>query len=131
VQFLISEVSENKELAWEFVKFLTTERANEDVFYSGISINKSVFKKFSFETAKSTLHSLIVDYGFNIDIEADEVAMQVVSKLETYNNMPVVSSEYVEVEMIYEIIKSFCDGIMTAEQAAASLQNKISLYLME
>ena len=72
---------------------------------------------------------------YSIDMEAAEAAGQVVSTLEAYNVMPMDSLNYIGLDFIPEIlqssIQSFYDGVMTAEQVAQELQNKISLYLME
>jgi len=63
------------------------------------------------------------------------VVNEIVAAIEGYNNMPMETPNYTFGDSLSEIVNatmySFYMGVLTAEQAASELQNKISLYLME
>jgi len=129
-RFCINEASKNKELAWEFVKYITTPEANERVFIPAFPVHKGLFKTFA--DAELTEY---IDYFrrefITVDGETADVVVQVKAILEAYNIMPMDYQPYIEFEAIPEVIRSFYAGVLTAEQAASELQNKMSLYLME
>jgi spermidine/putrescine-binding protein len=129
----ISEASQNKELAWEFLKFLTTPEATEKLLLTGMPVNRETFKTFS----PSNIAWFINDYknkGFTMDGEEADVVTQVMAKLEQYNELPMKcytsGGDLDETFFMYDCI-AFLDGFLTAEQAASAMQNKVSLYLME
>jgi ABC-type glycerol-3-phosphate transport system substrate-binding protein len=129
-RFCINEASKNKELAWEFVKFITTPEANEGVFIPTFPVNKELFQTYA--VAELTQY---IDYWrrefISVEGETADVVEQVKDILEAYNEMPMEYQPYFDFEAIPEIIKSYYAGTLTAEQAALELQNKVSLYLKE
>jgi ABC-type glycerol-3-phosphate transport system substrate-binding protein len=129
----ISETSQNKEFAWEFIKFLTTPEANENLSLVGMPVNRELVKNF----APSNMRWNINNYkgkGFTIDGEEADVVTQVMSELAHYNELPMkcyqpgrgIDNKFYKDEII-----AFLDGFLTAEQAASAIQNKVSLYLAE
>ena len=125
----INAASQNKELAWEFIKFLTTPQANEKIFLSSFSVNKELFRI----TAAARIAESAADQerGYTVDGETEQIVEQVIAKLAAYNEMPGEYPLYIGVDIIIDTLTSFYNNIMTAEQAASELQNKISLILME
>ncbi len=127
----ISETSQNKELAWEFIKFLTTPEANENLSLIGMPVNREMVKTF----APSNMRWTINNYkgkGFTIDGEEADVVTQVMSEFAQYNELPMKCyAPGVDSKFYWDDFLTFLDGALTAEQAAAAIQNKVSLYLME
>jgi mono/diheme cytochrome c family protein len=71
---------------------------------------------------------------FIIEGEAQDIAENIVSTIENWNEMPMLPLNYGSTnlwEMISETLTSFHHGLLTAEQAAEELQNRVTLYLME
>lgn len=137
--FIINRKSDNKALAWEFIKFLTSEEAN-DLYtpsYLPIPIKKDVFRKtyeehgdrqidflekaglrFNNELLESTNKSDIINKAVDIIGKINEREMQ-------YSN----SVSFVSI-FIDELIP-FVKRTITAEDAAANIQNKVHLKLNE
>jgi multiple sugar transport system substrate-binding protein len=133
--FYISEASKNKELAWEFIKFLTTPEANKDTKIYACPVHRELFKDRV--PAKLTQYIDSWRNAAAFDESTGQVVERIMAQIERYNEMPmkyhaILSSEggpaYV---MLEETLLSFHNGILSAEQAASQLQNKMMLYLME
>ena len=129
-RFCLNANSKNKELAWEFIKFLTTPEANENELLYSFPVNKRVFR--SHVSASITE---AVDYwrnsGHAVEGETAEVVEAVMSIYEKYNELPMKYQVELYHSIIPDVLHSFHANILTAEQAASELQNKMSLFLME
>ena len=130
--FSINEASQNKELAWELIKFLTTPEALENMLFPSMPVNREMFKAY----APSNIMYSINKYqsaGFTIDGEAADVLTQVKAILEPYNEMPMKEDQYLRIDSKFYMddFIAFLDGVLTAEQAASAIQSKVSMYLME
>lgn len=132
MRFCISEQAENKELAWEFLKFLTTPEANESPASGDFfSVSKGTFMK---NTALSMDRwiSALESQGYYLNGDKQKHIENVTTYLDQYNQLPMCSPPLEEyLEIVGEVTELFDKGVMTAEQVASDLQNKISLSLME
>lgn len=112
--FSITENSENKEVAWEFIKmFFETKQS-----YPSIPVLKS-----EQEAGISEIISHFPEY-------ADE---NIIKAYKEYIDMPVMSNiMYRRIESIaVECTNGFFNGDVSAEETARDLQNRVSLYLSE
>jgi ABC-type glycerol-3-phosphate transport system substrate-binding protein len=124
----ISEASKNKELAWEFVKFLTTPAANENMLPISFPVHRGLFK----ESIPDNIAQFIKFEGNTIEEGKEaEAVEQVMALLEVYNEMPMERQLELDNEIARDTLTYFYNGELTAEQAATALQNKVSLYFME
>jgi len=124
--FFMNEASKNKELAWEFIKFLSSAKAMP--YSSCFPVHRQLFETY--------IHNEIARPYWFIDsiegkIEPGKTNKEIMAILEAYSEMPLEHAIYIEFPVIREIMQSFYNGVLTAEQTAAELQNKVSLYLME
>ena len=128
----ISEASENKELAWEFIKFLTTEEANQGQNLSPcFPVHKKFYNTSVFAGVTASVENL--ELIGTINGEAGEVVTSVMNTLASYHEMPMIwiQTPASVVDIILESLTNFYMGTQTAEQVASALQNKMLLYLME
>jgi ABC-type glycerol-3-phosphate transport system substrate-binding protein len=125
--FLMSKASNNKELAWEFIKYCTTAEGPGYIQYA-FPVHRQLFEAYVNANWQSSLGRLRRSLG---EVEPGETREQIMERLVAYNEMPMEFRIYLDLDWIKEIMQSFYNGIMTAEQVASELQNKVSLYLME
>jgi len=121
--------SKNKRLAWEFIKFIISEKPQLSSNLIGLPVNKAAFAEI---TNKS--------YGINAD---ENFALTDDKDINGYNEyMGYLNSfigectPHIETDptidiMVKQEISSFLNGEKTAEETANVLQNKVSLYLNE
>ena len=123
----LNAASENKELAWEFIKFLYSEEMQESSY--GVHVNKAAEKKAMeklvdyFEAEQQIQlngpkEEIVADF-----IRWDEARLQAVK---TTNLLDQEVSELV----YYEICPYFT-GEKTAQEVAKNLQNKVNVMLNE
>jgi ABC-type glycerol-3-phosphate transport system substrate-binding protein len=132
--FFINSASYNVELAWEFLKFLATDMYVYNRFPTGIPTNRDKFRNTISHSISNaigvwTREERLFDVG-----DIDELTESIYEKVSVFNEMPMRhSTEYwgAHSVMMSEIITSFYHGVLTAEQAALELQNRISIFLME
>jgi hypothetical protein len=135
--FCINAASPNKELAWEFIKFMSTPEC-----YPGLGnklllfpVHKNFFK--SHVSAKLTQYVDSRQNAAATDEETRQIVQRVMTLLEGYNEMPMKYQAFFSTgggpayDIMEETMVNFYNGVITAEQAASKLQDKISLYLME
>jgi len=127
VAFIINEASKNKELAWEFVKYLTTMDMQGYTYNFAfvLPIHRQMFRAYVDDEWQRLKEDYLGEF------EQRETGEQVRARLEGYNDMPMSFPMYLDFDAVKEIIQSFYDGVLTAEQTANELQNKVSIYLME
>ena len=132
--YLINNASENKDLAWEFLKYLTTAAYEDPWNTDGFYVNKAAFQQNVIACSKTWENFSQQLAGYSIDIDEAAVAAQIIETLDHYNSLP-MTNKFAAASILPDIymplIQSFYDGRMTAEQVASELQNKVSLYLME
>jgi len=134
-EFFINENSENKELAWEFVKFLASpEYINEQDLWQGIPVSKEAFNTYAPPYVMGMIDLRRRD-GEGVVGESADIARNIVSAVEYSNNMPMESTKYTPGDSVADILReamlSYYSNVLTAKQVASQLQNRISLYFME
>ena len=130
-QYSISESSENKDLAWEFIQYLTTPDAHFSHLQMAFPVRRELFQSYVSDDLRQ---AVVYRRSFDeVDGETDEIVDQVMAMFSHYNEMPMhyrVASAQIET-LVTEVFENFENGAKSAEQVAAELQNKMSLYLME
>jgi len=129
----ISAASDNKDLAWEYIKLFTTPEAIEGFDLQSYPIRRDVFKTRVTESLENTIELRRKIEA--IDGVTSEIVGRIMAFLEHNNDMPAVPSGNIKFygleRIIEETLADFHRDLLTAEQAASVLQNKISLYLTE
>lgn len=136
IAYCLSANSKNKELAWDFLKFMLSVEAHDDetalevLYYTPVS--KSLVRyKMELEMPK---YFGYFDRHFNWKIDSREAEVQIQNAIEWFEsvcNMPKFNS-WSDSEIKYgDLLERFNFGQITAEQFASELQNKVSLILME
>jgi ABC-type glycerol-3-phosphate transport system substrate-binding protein len=135
--------SENKEGAWEFIKFMLTEAAIDQSNNTSFPIISSrldklaedSFKKYYINEAGERVENRLYETRTNTDIEVmlpdlteADVAeiMSLIDKIDGIfrNDLHLVS-------ILNEEMNNFLDGVTTAEETAVMLQDRVSTYLSE
>jgi ABC-type glycerol-3-phosphate transport system substrate-binding protein len=140
----INAATENKEMAWEFIKYVSnlpgipTAEYNtgliQPVYTSRAAFRDSlpnVLDEFYRFTSNPRFSSEITH---SVDVDRAEVIERLVDMFDNYNQMPMQETRTYTLAIsghIYEILTAFQNGLMTAEQAVSEIQNKVSLALME
>ena len=133
--YFINSASDNIELAWEFLKFLST-----DVVFNGtrarfsMPINREVFRNtisLAIDDAVSLWEQLD---GMSVDGEIEDVTEQIFETISVFNELPMrfpnsFWGDHFVVKR--DIITSFYNGELTAAQTAAELQYRVSAFLAE
>jgi multiple sugar transport system substrate-binding protein len=140
VAFSINASSNNKELAWDFIKFMeNTADNNAEIFYlNGGYGNYSVVKKWVQNEMPNLIYTYIEDLTFNFEyhIKGDlETQMEnAVWQIDKYLNMPMTMVSYGAsswFENAVETLEKYFLDALTAEQTAVEIQNKVTIALME
>ena len=133
-RYLISESSKNKELAWEFLKFITSdERISGFDIRTAHPVNKEVFRRLAPDHLTNLIYSLRAD-NQALDGSVPDLVAQIMANVEKVCEMPMeFPHNYYDTMMIemFGILSNFYTGAVSAEQVASELQNKYSLYLLE
>ena len=131
-KFCISEQSANKELAWEFIKFLTLPETNNQIKTLHSNINKASFKEAEIASLKKSVEDNKSQFGIYPVGDVQQTIRDVAAYYDKINQMPM---RYVSLENYTDILTKdtglLNKGAMTPEQMASDLQNKISLSLNE
>lgn len=134
--FAICEKSQNKDAAWEFIREFFTEEyqdaLNEDYTYTFPSRKSSFEKAINKEmTSENMGYSVETPDGETIEMKPlDKVtADKIRTAVETANRCS-VSDERIN-GIIDESLAEVFAGSKTSKDAAATIQNKVSLYLKE
>ena len=128
----ISEASQNKELAWEFIKFLSMPQANQNIVIPSFPVHREVYKAYVAANIEPAVEHWRTE-GYNIDGETGEIIERVTDVLLKFNEMPMEYQRYVvSIDDIFmEVLVPFYLDRITAEQAALELQNRVSQHLIE
>jgi ABC-type glycerol-3-phosphate transport system substrate-binding protein len=132
--FFINSASDNVELAWEFLKFLATDMYVYSGYPLGIPTNRDKFRNTISQSINREVRLWEQEGRLFVAGDVDELTESIYKRVSVLNEMPMRHShEYwgAHSVMIREIITSFYHGVLTAEQAALELQNRISIFLME
>ena len=118
--FGINSSSENKEIAWEFIKFLLSEEAQVNPSMFNIGINKAALEPM----AQRQMGTKTIELGFTLQ---DCVAL-----LENWAEQ--ANATYIDSDIsniIYEEIDRYYSGSVTEEEIAKAINNKIDKCLNE
>ena len=131
--FCINAASPNQDLAWEFLKFLTTPEANADIHIPGLPIHRELCR----DHIETNLARSAERYSKDIPLScsADEAVQQLLAQYLAWNDLPMAYRQVyyglVDTDETLETLIAFHDGTLSAAQAASMLQNRVSLFLME
>jgi len=133
---MMSATSKSKDLAWEFLKLLVSDDVARASNYQSISVNRKVMQSVTEKEVRDYLSNTERVAGEFLDGTHSEHVKAVWERLSAYNEMPmnvdfsqlVSSAEYV---IVMEEFELFYKGMKTAEDAAAAIQNKVTLMLQE
>jgi multiple sugar transport system substrate-binding protein len=129
--FAINANSPNKKLAWEFLKFLLSEEMQQTNIQWGFPVNNAAF----IEKTKEGFADGLTDDGRREITKAENI--------EAYNAYMACLERFLSVLTYYKLeepvidnmvekeVELFLRGSESAEEAAASLQNKVQIYLNE
>ena len=135
----ISANSGNKDIAWEFIKFMASPEANmermEDVYQAQFVANREFFRLRMPISIASYAKMFARQYdapfhSFMDDLEGN--TGRIVEMFDRYNMMPMVDIAWGSMPIdTGEIFRAYHSGSMTAEQVASELHNKVSIILIE
>jgi len=133
--YSINSNSQNKKLAWEFIKFLLSKKMQTSLTFAGTPVNKAAFYETSKAFFKAYSNADILDY---LATEINNV-----DYLDAYNNYTVFMDEYLNnldfcpvydekvKEIVGKEISHFFNRSMSAEEITNALQEKVQIYLNE
>lgn len=140
----INSQSENKEGAWEFIKFLLSEERQDDILEHPSQLPRFPVRKSSLE--KGFVKAMEPEYetdenGNQVEISkrmyedialyaATEEDMKKMRELITSVNILSIGASPIE-EIIMEEVPAFYEGDKSAEEVAAVIQNRVETYLNE
>jgi len=127
----ITEQSNNKELAWEFVKFFLSYY--DDEIITNIPINKSNAGLYIENAVKETI-ALLEQEGTQINDSFDEIAIRVTEIVDKYLSLCNAVWTF-DTEMYYSLVyPELYDYVFdkkTLKEVTTSLQSKVTLHLNE
>lgn len=147
--YAISETCKNKELAWEFLRYVYTDKFIEEFYkggrcsWGGLPITKSGLKvrqeydKTPFNQRPKYIYGANFEYFDLGDLTQEDIdrVNAIIDSTDTFvasgraynHKLPIPITE----ELIWSQIKEFFAGGCTAERCAELIQNRVSLYLAE
>jgi len=125
-------------LAWDFIKFMSDPEnftGLQIMPNSAMPTNKAHLRAEFEQNSMWTIDQLI-PYHWELDGTYEEVIERGLALQEAFSDMPMERFPYLNVprsvsELIFEALMLFNDGVVSAEQTAADLQNQVELLLME
>ena len=123
-------------LAFDFLRFMQDPSHFEgDIWmYTMVPVYRPLLRSLLEWELPGRIAHFEEEYGWRLTGSTDQAVAGVIAEFESILQMPMtrtfVANEAV-MNIIFEVIGQFDDGLLTAEQAAADLQNRVSLALME
>ncbi len=114
----MNEKSNNKDKAWDFLKFLLSEEMQSEQDLQGLPVNK--------KTAETQIRALETSGENKLSTEEVAKAKEIIPQLARYGGIEPKINDLVMEETVL-----FFKGEKTAEDVAKTLQNKITLYMEE
>lgn len=138
----INANSDNLELAWEYLKFSLTDKANivSNLHINSLNLNKEINEKYMIDDLTHYIKRAVSGEPKLSDMEAEKIVLteeqqkdvtRTAEKLLSYCKMPATVLFQELPENTYDILKSFNEGRLSAEQAAEQMQDKVTLYFNE
>ncbi|MDR0273103.1 MAG: hypothetical protein LBI27_07290 [Clostridiales bacterium] len=131
-----SATHEQQVLAWNFVKFLLRVPAEDEPqrYVSSTPITPALLR-YSLETTVTGLIDVCeTHYGSRLVGTEEEILEYTYNRMIEIANMPMTDYRYAPNSITaipWEVLTEFHEGLITAEQAAAQMQNRMSLAIME
>lgn len=121
--FGLNSASKNKEIAWEFMKYLLSEEVQSSPSIHGLAVNKK-----GFETSANRYFKFYEDgTGSSVDFEEyKSLLLQWVTQVNSCDVLDPIIMDYINEEN-----SKYFDGTQSAEKTAQILQSKITQYLSE
>ena len=118
-------------LAWNFVKFAM--QSSQHAFLS--STNRLQHRRGGDIVMADEMEIRFMNQlGWKIEPSKEEAVEDVITKMAAFADLPMFNSRglpYAILGVIQEAIRNYSRGLVSAEQTAADLQNKIELVFME
>ncbi len=142
----ITKTSENKDLAWEFIKYLSSDQYYKDhINTAPFPVTKSGYEIFKAEYSKNPTYEDLEgfeDYVGHIYYAGDErikigkLTDEDIAVVEGYiqsavNNKTLTFNLEQFYNIAYEEFDRFFNGDCTAEELAQALQNRLTIYISE
>jgi len=134
----------NSELAWEFTQHLLNAMAYPDlvsqaIFHSigsysfATPIRRDMFEPRMRNIMMSTLVSYAQPFvGMDDEVNRIHLVDNAIERLAYLNEMPITAPPFIQrYDIDHDVLEQLLAGVITAEDAAQSLQNQITLRLME
>ena len=119
----LNSASANKNLAWEFMKYLLSDEVQSLPSLHGLAVNKSAF-----DTVAERYYSFYSE-GSQATVDKEEYVELLESWMEQINDCDTVDSAIWT--LIEEENNKFFEGKQTAEETASILQRKLEQYFNE
>lgn len=128
---MINANAANRDGAWEFVKFLLSEEAQEklaETLLSSMPVKKSVFEKLMDKEIANGPTEIGMKKAFEGPITRER-ADEIEAFLESARALPYKTETILEI--IQEESRDYFNGSKSIEQVAAIIENRVQLYLDE
>ncbi len=135
--FAISETCKDRDAAWSFVRTFLTQEYQENNGYYGFAVNKAVFDKY-FEQALSEEYNMGYVYRDGGEetktytfTEADrDMLLDVIENTAVFMDTSSGSNDQLT-QIVNEEASYYFSGEKSAEDVAATIQNRASIYVNE
>lgn len=135
--FAISETCKDKDMAWSFVcKFFTDEYQSSYGSY-GFSVNKKSFDKAFADALETNENSVIVyddgttgEKSYSFTEEDRDMLLDIINNTTVYASAYSSGSDQLT-QIVDEESSSYFSGAKSAEDVAATIQNRASIYVNE
>ena len=126
----ITASSNNKELAWEFLKYLISPELKEGTFLFGMPVRKDTFEVVEGNTLSQAFNQALRD-GYVKEGERGDITNSAINEIRKSNELPMSFSRpgYEILSILEEEFDLYLKDLTSAEQTASSIQNKVYLYL--
>ena len=121
-------------LAWDFIQFVMNPD-NRDTLVHMQPTNRHLFHHGAVLWLRHTIGTTREDFGWQLLTDTiDESVEDVKIRMEAHSDMPMANTRtlpFAIENIIDEALELFHNGLVSAEQTAADLQNRVTLVLME
>jgi len=123
-------------LAWDFIKFLQNPRLYEYRHWMLIPmpVYRPLARFFLESDVPGWLHYFEEHYGWQVSGTVEAAVAAAIQRTDSLAHLPMAEINFAGQgvrEIVGEVLEQFHDGLITAEQAAADLQDRVTLALAE
>ena len=119
-------------LAWDFMMFVNDYNNMADIFFSGFQpTNRNMHQYEARAFGRSSIRDTIINLsnrGWATTLRLNESTQNAIALLESYGEMPMTRIYNIPDAMfqtIFDTLRLFHEGSVSAEQTAADLQNRV------